>query len=134
MRITFKKNPDVAFLVLRLGLAFVFIWFSVNQFLNPGDWTSYLPSWVGSLGVSAESFVLMNALVELVAGILLALGAWTRLAALVLGVHLIGIALSVGYNAVAVRDIGLAIATFALVWGGAGLWSIDQAVEAKIAG
>jgi len=127
-----KGNPAAAFLVLRLGLAFVFIWFGISQLANPADWTSFLPEWAASLPFSAEAFVQMNAWFEIVFAALLVLGLWTRLAALLLGLHLVGIALAIGYNSVAIRDIGLAAACFALALGGAGRFAID-ARHARVA-
>ena len=124
-----KKNPLSALVVLRFGLALVFIWFATAQMSAPQAWTSYLPSWVGSLPISAVNFVLVNALFELVAAVLLMLGAWTRITALLLSLHLFGIALSLGYNAVAIRDFGLAFASLALAVGGAGTFSIDTKAE-----
>ncbi len=124
-----NKNPASALFVLRLGLAFVFIWFGITQLQHPLQWISFLPGWVASLPVSATSFVLLNGLFEIVAGTLLAIGAWTRLAALLLSIHLFGIALSMGYNAIAIRDIGLAIAALAIAVGGAGQFSLDEKAD-----
>ena len=49
--------------------------------------------------------------------------------ALLLSLHVFGIALSLGYNAVAIRDFGLAFASLALAVGGAGTFSIDTKAE-----
>ena len=124
-----KKNPQAALTVLRYGLAIIFIWFAIAQLSDPSAWTSYLPSWVASLPMPAVTFVMCNALFELVAAVLLILGAWTRITALLLSLHLFGIALSLGYNAVAVRDLGLAFASLALAVGGAGSLSVDTMAE-----
>jgi len=127
-----KKNPSAAFLVLRLGLGFVFIWFAFAQFGSPAKWVSFLPSFLSSSTAFATSFILMNALFELVAGVLIILGAWTRLAGVLLALHLFGIAFTIGMTAVGVRDIGLAVATLALAIGGAGNFSIDAKAEALV--
>ena len=124
-----KKNPLTALTLLRLGLAFVFIWFGISQLQNPSQWISFLPSWVALVPISAIGFVLINGLFEIVAGVLLALGAWTRITALLLALHLFGIAFSIGYNAIAIRDVGLAFATLALAIGGAGTFSVDTKAE-----
>ncbi len=124
-----KKNPAIALTILRLGLAFVFIWFSFSQFSDPQKWISFLPDFVKALPVSAVAFVKMNALFELLAGILLAFGIWTRIAAALLALHLFGIAFTIGFNALGVRDLGLAIATFSLAIGGAGSFSVDERME-----
>lgn len=59
-------------------------------------------------------------------GALLIIGFYTRWAALFLALHLAGILLSLGYNAIAVRDFGLTLALFSLALQGAGHWSLDR--------
>ena len=107
--------------IIRIGLAIVFLWFSINQIIAPNDWISYLPSWTNNLGITQTTFVLMNAIFELIFGTLLLLGVGTRIVALLLGLHLLGITMSVGYNEIGVRDFGLTIATI-----GIGIYGSDE--------
>ena len=118
--------------VLRIGLAFVFIWFGVMQLQAPAHWTSFLPSFLKSMPISGVTFVLLNGVFEIVAGILIAIGAWTRITALLLALHLFGIAGTIGLTAVGVRDIGLSVATLALAIGGAGGFSVDEKAEQSL--
>ena len=67
-----------------------------------------------------------NGIFEIVFGILLIAGLFTRLVSLFLGLHLIGIMLGLGYNDIAVRDFGLALATLSLVFSSAGELSLDK--------
>jgi hypothetical protein len=46
------------------------------------------------------------------------LGIYTRISALFLGLHLFGIAFSLGINAVRIRDFGLAVATISVFLNG----------------
>lgn len=99
--------------LLRVALAFVFLWFGFSQISDAAMWVSYVPNWATSI-MSAGSLVLLNGVFEIIAGTLLAFGIFPRYVALVLGLHLLIISLSLGFTAVGVRDIGLACATLAL--------------------
>jgi len=100
--------------ILRIAMALVFLWFAINQFIAPNDWTGYLPGFLASTA-NPVIFVYANAVFELIFAGLLIAGVFTRLAALLLGLHLIGISVAPGYNAIAIRDYGLALATLSIV-------------------
>lgn len=101
--------------LLRVGLSIVFLWFGAHQLSAPAGWVSFLPPWSQALPVSQISLVLLNGWFEVAAGVLLLLGGHTRLIALLLGVHLLGIAFTVGINGpVGIRDFGLAVAALSL--------------------
>lgn len=125
-------NKIEASLVLRITMAFVFFYFGFAQLTDASSWTSYLPSFVDMLPISATKFVLLNGWFEIIAATLLVLGAYTRLIAFLLAIHLFGIAFSIGINGVGVRDIGLAGATLALVFSGAGKLSIDEFMSKEV--
>lgn len=99
--------------VLRLSLAFVFLWFGFSQFENSALWVSFVPDWATSF-MDAGSLVLLNGLFEIIAGSLLAFNVLTRYVALILGIHLLVISQGLGFTAVGVRDIGLSFATVSL--------------------
>lgn len=119
------KHPDFGILVLRYGLGFVFLWFGFSQLHNPAAWTGFLPDVITRIGISGVPFVLFNGLFEVCLAFLLLVGAYTRLSAMLLGVHLIGIAFSVGMTAVGIRDVGLALATLALATFPTPFWAFD---------
>ena len=111
MRIPHAYAP----LVLRLGLAAVFIWFGVSQILNQGPWVSLVPTAVASmLGTTKAMLVLFNGIAEVTAGTLLAFGVLTRWVAILLALHLASISFDLGLNAIAVRDFGLCVACVTL--------------------
>jgi len=98
--------------VVRGALALLFLWFGISQVLQPDAWVAWVPPWPTELtGLSAETIVLMNGGFEVVFGILLALGLLTRVAALLLSLHLFFIAFEIGYNDIGVRDFVLALCT-----------------------
>ena len=121
------KLRPYGLVVARLGMGAVFLCFSYYQFSNPGMWTGFVPHAVsGIFGGNAYMLVLFNAWFELVAGTALIIGIQTRIVALLLALHLFGIAGSIGISPLGVRDIGLAIATFAVFFNGPDTWSLDQ--------
>ena len=105
--------------VLRFGMVAVILWFSLQQFLHNGLYTTYIPdSIVAFTHLSANTIVVFNALFELIFGVLLAFGLQTRIVALLLALHLLDIMYVVGYGEIGVRDFGLAIATFTVFMNG----------------
>ena len=105
--------------LLRLGMSAVVLWFSLQQFFNAEAWTAYVPDSVVTLShLSAVTLVYFNALFELVFGIMLLIGWQTRIAALLLALHLFDIMWVVGYGEIGVRDFGLALATLVVFMNG----------------
>lgn len=117
---------NISKLLLRYGMATVFLWFGFSQLHNPSSWTAFLPSWVSMIPISENNFVQLNGLFEVVAATLLLIGGYVRIAAFLLALHLLGIALSIGITSTGVRDFGLTIASFALAGLGAGKFSVDE--------
>ncbi len=113
-------------IVLRVGIGAVMIWFGSQQLLHPAMWTGFLPEFTKSLSISQITFIYLNGWFEIVAGILLVIGFYTRIVAFFLSLHMLGIVLSVGYGATGVRDFGLAIALISLFFQGEGAWSADR--------
>ena len=105
--------------VLRLGLSLVFIWFGTQQILHTAMWTGLIPAWIVSIShLSAHTLVLFNGSFEIVFGLCLLFGYFTRVAALLLALHMLDITYVVGYNDVGVRDFGLSMAAVAaFLWG-----------------
>lgn len=110
-----KKLSDFAPVILRLGLAAVYIWFGFSQLANPNMWTSMVPAWAsGFLGLGTMAIVYMNGIFEIIAGGLLAFGVGVRLISGLLFIHLLVIACDLGIGPIGVRDFGLSFATLAL--------------------
>ena len=117
-----KYSPTV----LRIGIALVFLWFGTAQIIDPSGWTSYIPEGiVGIFSLSALKLVYLNGLFEIVFASALLLGYFTRVSALLLALHMIDITYVVGFDAVGVRDFGLAVAAIAVFMNGTDYLSLD---------
>lgn len=97
-------------LLLRFGLAFVFLYAAVSGFINPGVWVGWLPEFVRT------NFVLsLFGAMEITVAVWLVSGRQTFWAGLVSGLMLLGIIIFNPQAMIVVfRDIGLALAAFAL--------------------
>ena len=138
----FERVRPYAPLVVRIGVALVFLWFGINQLLFPSDFLGYLPSWVVmdeagfghvlftlvhlAVGEHVGLLLAFNGVFEMVFGLLLLVGLFTRVSALLLSLHLFGIMVSLGYNDIAVRDFGLVAATFSVFLYGKDTWCWDD--------
>ena len=109
-----QASEQFALPVLRAGLVALFLWFGLSQVLSPSDWVAWVPQWTEGFGLNSTTVVLLNGVFEVVLGALLAAGFYTRIAALLLSLHLAVIAYEIGYNDIGVRDFALAVATFSL--------------------
>lgn len=111
--------------LLRIGMALVFLWFGISQITNANLFISWLPLWAQQLS-NPTLFVMLNGVFEIIFGLLLITGLFTRISAVILGFHLVGIITSIGYNDVGVRDFGLMLATFSIALMGPDEWSLDR--------
>ncbi|MEK7106149.1 MAG: hypothetical protein AAB895_02215, partial [Patescibacteria group bacterium] len=65
MKEILEKSKIYAPLVLRVGLALVFLWFGSQQLMNPSDWAGLIPESIVSISsISALNFVFLNGLFE----------------------------------------------------------------------
>ena len=87
-------TTTTALWILRLSLAFVFLWFGFSQLADIAAWVSFVPAWVGAI-IPVGAVVMINAVVEIVAGLFLAFNGYVRIVAIILGIHLFLIAVSV---------------------------------------
>lgn len=101
--------------ILRIGIAAVFLYFGISQLVTPEAFIGWLPKEVSMLPISPRTFVILNGGFEILAGSLLALGMFRRIAALLLGLHLLGITFTIGFTEIGMRDLGLSIATLTIV-------------------
>lgn len=114
-----SKLQIIAPTVLRIGMSMVILWFSIEQILHTQAWTAYVPDYAVSMShLSAITLVYLNAVFELVFGLLLLFGIQTRISALLLSLHLFEIMFVVGYGEIGVRDFGLAVALLVVFMNG----------------
>ena len=116
--------------ILRISMSLVFIWFSISQFQAPTSWTGFVPEFATNLsGLDAKTLVLAHAVFEMIFGISLLIGIYTRFVAFLLAIHLLAISFSLGYNAIAIRDLGLSVATISVFLHGPDKWSLMKKIK-----
>lgn len=118
-------------IILRVALAMVFLWFGLNQLFFPENWIGFVPEIIQNVafnvfGITAVTFIYVNSFLEVVLGLFMFFGLYTRFSSLILGLHLLGISLSLGFSATGVRDFGLAFATLAVFFNKADNWCLDK--------
>lgn len=118
-------------LILRIGISLVILYFSSQQFANPSSWVSFLPSWTENMPVSQIKFIYLNASFELIFGIILFVGFYTRIVATLLAFHILCIVISIGYNPTGVRDFGIFIALVSIALNEKSSWSLDELLSKK---
>lgn len=107
-----------AFWILRVGFVVLPLWMGIDKFINAlTDWPGYLAPWiVGLLPFSAQTAMYVVGVVEIVAGIAIAIK--PRYASYVVALWLAGIIVNLltysGFYDVALRDFGLLVAALAL--------------------
>src|SRR5574343_292865 len=113
--------------LLRIGIALVFLWFGINQMIDVKSWVDFVPESVVKMsGLNVTTLVYLNGIFEIVFGVAMLFGYYTRLAALALAIHMFEITYVVGYDSIGVRDFGLSIATFVVFMNGADIFSLDK--------
>lgn len=117
--------------ILRITLSLVFLYFGFQQISGPDNWISYVPGFLTGVIITANNLVVLNGILELTLGSFLLIGLYTRFSSLILSVHLLIIALTVGFVPTGVRDFGLALATFVVFLNGIDRYCIDAKFTKK---
>ena len=120
------EQNNIANAVLRISMSLVFLYFGFSQVLNPDMWTGYVPEILTGSILTSNNIVMMNGIIELILGIYLITGIYTRVSSLILSVHLLFITLSIGMTPVGVRDFGLAVATLVIFLNGPDIFTLDS--------
>ncbi len=108
------QNASLTPLLLRIGLAIVFLYASISSFKNPQDWVGYLPS-IAREQFQATALLHIFSVYELVLAVWLLSGKYIKYAALLCAATLTGIIVSnFSLFAITFRDIALAFAALAL--------------------
>jgi uncharacterized membrane protein YphA (DoxX/SURF4 family) len=109
----FVKGSNVS-LILRIALAFVFLYAAVSSFVSPDDWIGYMPRFMR--GIVPDQMLLGGfSLFEIVLSVWLLSGLYAKYAALLAAAMLAGIVvLNPALLPITFRDIGLFIAALAL--------------------
>lgn len=110
------KN-SLGYLVLRIGVVFLFVWFGSMQIANPTQWVGLIPKNVAeTTGLAPQTLVLLNGSLEIAGAVLLALNLFVPLVATLLSLHIVSIVFILGFTPIGARDIALAVAVLALAF------------------
>lgn len=115
------QSLRISNLVLRLSLAFVFLWFGIDKFFHPAYWiTAWLPNSVVNLGaffhLSSHAIMYSVGVLELLVGISFASNMFVDFFALIAVIFLVAVSLFNGFNEILVRDVGLVGGLLSLVF------------------
>ncbi|MEK6867393.1 MAG: DoxX family membrane protein [Nanoarchaeota archaeon] len=121
-----QKYQWLAPILLRTGVAVVFLIFGIDKFFHVNAWLAYIPPWAAQfIPMDLTLFMYIQGIIEVLLGFLLLIGFWSRTVSFICALHLAGIIVAVGYNEISVRDFGLFMATLALSLREQMKWSVD---------
>lgn len=116
LRIKSLHNPQISQLILRLGLAFVFVYAGASSLRNPDEWIGYLPHFLATAS-QAHMLIKVFAASELGLAVWLLSGKFVRYAAAAAALMLGGIVIANPANLIITfRDVGLICMALALVF------------------
>lgn len=111
----YLTGSATASLLLRLGIGGVLLIFGVGKFVDTVAWLSFIPPWAAPfVPLPLETFMRVMGTAEIVLGVLLVVGRWVRVVAVLVVLHILSVILALGYNEIVVRDGGLLMAACAL--------------------
>ncbi|MAF24712.1 hypothetical protein CL634_03970 [bacterium] len=128
-----NRNSDFAKLLLRLGIAGVFLYFGINAVQNPvGQGAIWITPQIGSVLeglISVSTFMMLFGIIQILIGALVLLGAAFKLATAAAAIALLGIVINLGsvsLNDIVYRDFALFTAALLLFFEGPGRYSMQR--------
>lgn len=108
----------IAIWLLTAGNVIVFGLFGAEKLYKPKSWIDWMPAWIdGFAGLPVAQWLTVIGITEILMALFLLLP-FRRLrqaGALLISLHLIAIIFEIGWNEIAIRDIGLAMGSLALL-------------------
>lgn len=102
--------------ILRVGVGISFLWIGILIYREPDGWGALIQPWaVHLIPGSIHAVMLQTATLDVLIGLLLVIGVWTWLGALLAAIHLLLVLTATGITDVTTRDIGLLAASIALM-------------------
>ncbi|MEM3127339.1 MAG: DoxX family protein [Candidatus Woesearchaeota archaeon] len=128
-----KIRNDYITLLLRIGLGVVLIYFGFLNITAPETYMSFVPEQLTRY-VAAIFLMQINGVVEILFGLFLIGGLYRRIVAVLVGLHILGIAFLMWSVApdISARDFGLALAAFALSMMNEDKHSLDKKWREKV--
>lgn len=112
------QRPNSAKWLLILSLVFVFGYCGIDKFIHPLTWIGWLPVAMDGLGgLPKESWLKLIAIAEIFLAALLLIPVKTvqKITVILMVLHMLGVLTQVGWNEMAVRDIGIMMSAIALL-------------------
>ena len=105
-------SSKYSYLALRLGLTAVFLWFGADKLFHPTYWlnawvTPQAAALIKLAGLSGVQFVYFNGIFEILVGLSLLTGIFTKFFSSLAMAFLIVVLFFVGIGEVTIRDFGL---------------------------
>jgi len=131
-----EKNylTSYAPVLARYGIGIVFFIFGIDQLIRPEAWIAWIPdsiiNFATNFSINNISFIYFNGLFDLIIGLLLLVGLFVRVTALIGTLHIIGIIFSLGYNDISVRDFGLLLVLISVFLNGPDELCLDKKLRA----
>ncbi|MBI2102804.1 DoxX family protein [Candidatus Woesearchaeota archaeon] len=111
--------------ITRIGIGVVFFWFGMIQIFNGQTFLGYLPGFTKLIPLQPLTIIFLNGLFDTTVGLFLLAGFLTRLTSFVATLHLLFVIIGLGYNDIAIRDLGLLIICISIFCNGPDRWSFD---------
>ncbi len=109
------EPQKTASLILRLGIAFSFIYVAISAFLNPTNWIGFIPDFATLGLMSKETFLMTHVVIDLILGLWLIWGKKTFYASIISAIFIFGIIIfNLGSLDILYRDITIFLAAVAL--------------------
>ncbi len=112
------QRQTTAKLLLTAAFVFVLGYFGVDKFAHPLIWIGWIPSWIdGLFTLPRETWLQIIGSFEVLLALLLLMPirAVRQTGTILIALHFTGILTQVGWNDIAIRDIGLLLADIALL-------------------
>lgn len=105
-------SSQYSYLVLRLGLAAVFLWFGVDKMFHPAYWlNAWVPqgfqSFISRFGLGVTQFIYLNGIFEILVGLSLVAGVFVKIFSALAIIFLFSVLVFVGISEVTVRDFAM---------------------------
>lgn len=106
------SSSRYSYLALRLGLAAVFLWFGVDKMFHPSYWlNAWMPRQIieilSGFNIPGIQFVYLNGIFEILVGLSLIAGVFTKFFSVLAVIFLAGVLIFVGLSEVTVRDFAI---------------------------
>lgn len=102
-----------SYFVLRVGLGLTFMWIGIDILRHPEMWLGYVPTNL-PLGMTREFGLRLNGVFDVGLGLLMVIRMFPKIVAGLAAIHLAGVLVSYGVDAVTIRDVGLLGSALAL--------------------